>query len=304
MRRGLEQIVLGGMIKGVFITNPKILKGQSETVFRERILDRHVTRIERRGKYLIVSLEKQLASPEKQKNAPSIVSTAVTNNLLPSSSDLETILLCIHLKMRGQIFVCLASAEKKPYHCLSITLNSGQEIRYHDMWAWGEVRALTPDEKNQIKALKEMGPEPLGGEWQKSDFYTALQSRHGVIKTVLLDQTVVAGVGNIYADESLFDAKIHPESRASSLPQEMCERLQESIIKILTQSSDNGGAQSDEKELDKFVDTQGHAGWFVPAVYGRGGSPCPRCGTSLQRIKLGGRGTVFCPVCQPRQYEK
>jgi formamidopyrimidine-DNA glycosylase len=277
VRRGLEREIRGKSITGVVVSQPKVLKGQNETEFRERTIGRRVTRVERRGKYLLVSLEK-----------PNTINSPQT------SPDLTVTLLCIHLKMRGQILISLATSEKKPYHCLSLTLHSGQEIRYHDMWIWGEVRALTNEEIGQIKSLKEMGPEPLGGAWQKGDLYQALKTKNGVIKTLLLDQTIVAGVGNIYADEALFDAKIHPETRAKDLTHEACERLQESIFKILTQASDNGGTQSEE-----FVDTQGQLGRYVPIVYGRGGLSCSVCESTLQRIKLGGRGTVFCPMCQP-----
>jgi formamidopyrimidine-DNA glycosylase len=276
VRRGLDREIRGKSITGVLINQPKVLKGQSETEFRERTIGRRVTRVERRGKYLLVSLEK-----------PN------TTNLPSNSPDLTTILLCIHLKMRGQIFISLATSEKKPYHCLSLALHSGREIRYHDMWVWGEVRALTSEEIGQIKALNEMGPEPLGGAWEKNALYQALKTKNGVIKTVLLDQSVVAGVGNIYADEALFDANIHPETRAKDLTHETCERLQESIFKILTQAADSGGTQSEE-----FVDTQGQLGRYIPKVYGRGGLACLTCETTLQRIRLGGRGTVFCPTCQ------
>jgi formamidopyrimidine-DNA glycosylase len=289
VRRGLEQEVLGQTITNVFITQSKVLKGQSETVFRERTIDRRVARVGRRGKYLLLTLEKQTTSSLPH---PSSLSNDSDNNTL----------LCIHLKMRGQIFVSLATSEKKPYHCLSLTLNSGQEIRYHDMWIWGEVRALTVQECEGIKALKEMGPEPLenadnawGNAWKTGDLYAALRTRNGVIKTVLLDQTVIAGVGNIYADEALFHAKLHPETRASSLTREECDRLQESIRTILANATERGGTQSEE-----FVDTQGQLGRYIPEVYGRGGLTCPVCKTPLQRIKLGGRGTVFCPVCQPK----
>jgi formamidopyrimidine-DNA glycosylase len=278
VRRGLDREIREKSITGVVISQHKVLKGQSETEFRERTIGRRVTRVERRGKYLLVSLEK-----------PS------TTNLPQTSPDLTATLLCIHLKMRGQILISLATSEKKPYHCLSLTLHSGQEIRYHDMWVWGEVRALTNEEMGQIKALREMGPEPLGGTWEKNALSQALKAKNAVIKNVLLDQTVVAGVGNIYADEALFDAKIHPETRAKDLMVTECDRLQASIVKILTQASDKGGTQSEE-----FVDTQGQLGRYVPKVYGRGGLSCLVCDTTLQRIKLGGRGTVFCPTCQPK----
>jgi formamidopyrimidine-DNA glycosylase len=276
VRRGLEREILGESITDVLVSQSKILKGQREAEFRERTIGQRVTRVERRGKYLLVSLEK-----------PNAI------NLPQTSPDLAATLLCIHLKMRGQIYISLATSEKKPYHCLSLTLHSGQEMRYHDMWMWGEVRALTSEEVSQIKALREMGPEPLGGAWEKNALYQALKTKNGVIKTVLLDQSVVAGVGNIYADEALFDAKIHPETRAKDLTHETCDRLQESIFRILTQASDNGGTQSEE-----FVDTKGQLGRYIPSVYGRGGLACLTCETTLQRIRLGGRGTVFCPTCQ------
>ena len=126
-----------------------------------------------------------------------------------------------------------------------------------------------------------------------ADLQAALAGRRTAIKPALLDQRVVAGVGNIYADESLFRAGIRPERSAGSLTRSEVERLAEALRAVLHEAVEGGGTTSDE-----YVDVHGLAGRYTPRVYDRGGAPCLDCGTTLTRCRLGGRGTVYCPQCQ------
>ena len=269
LRRGMEREALGQRITDVIVANPKILKGQSEAVFRDRVVGRSVQRVDRRGKYLLIPLA------------------------APASPDPPSAFLCVHLKMRGQLLLGDAAAPVEKYHCITLVLENGRAIRFHDMWTWGEMRALTPAELGQIAGLASMGAEPLDPAWDGKALAAALAGRRSPVKPTLLDQQVVAGVGNIYADESLFRAGIHPKRSVATLTPAEVERLAGAVRTVLREAVEGGGTTSDD-----YVDIQGVAGRYTPRVYDRGGAPCPSCGTALERIRLGGRGTVFCPQCQ------
>jgi formamidopyrimidine-DNA glycosylase len=304
LRRGLERGVLNRRIAGVEVKNAKVLKGQSEAVFRERVLGKRIARVDRRGKYLLVSL---LADGD---SLPETVESPGSNPRI------SPVLLCIHLKMRGQLRVSgsnhsikssargddevAAKENASPYLCIRLQLDAEEEgehgkpvdILFEDMWTWGEMRALTKDESAKLLGLAKMGPEPLEAGWDGAALAAKLAGRKGPIKTTLLDQSIVAGVGNIYADESLFRAGINPERIAGTLSAAEAETLATMIRTVLTEAIEGGGSTGD------YTDVEGTAGRYTPRVYERGGMPCLVCGTPLTRIRLGGRGTVFCGVCQ------
>ena len=281
LRRGLEQTALNRCIVDVIVANAKVLKGQSEASLRDRVFGKYTTQFRRRGKYLLVTL----------------ADTTTDSPLVPETSPLS-IFLCIHLKMRGQLRVEDAESEPGPYHCVSLLLENAdgkrEALRFYDMWTWGEFRALQESEiATLVPSLASMGDEPLEPNWGAVSLKTKLQKRKTAIKPTLLDQTVVAGIGNIYADESLFRSQIHPERPANSLSEEEIDRLVDSIRVVLTSAVVGGGTTS-----DNYFDVAGQPGRFTPQVYERGGESCNVCGTTLSRIRLGGRGTVFCEQCQ------
>jgi formamidopyrimidine-DNA glycosylase (fpg) len=292
LRRGLERRVLWQRIGDVSVENDRVLKSQSPVEFRDRVVGTRITEVRRRGKYLLIRLEAAAAVPPS--STPAVAA--------PSS-----FILCVHLKMRGQLLLESASQSPGRYHCVSLQLDSGgsqggeeeeqaavMALRYYDMWAWGEMRALTEAEvAAKVPALADMGPEPLEAGWDGASLASRLMGRRTAIKSALLDQRVVAGVGNIYADESLFRAGIHPERRAQTLSREETDRLASAVRAVLTEAVSGGGTESED-----YTDLAGSAGRYVPRVYDRGGSPCPACGETLIRIRLGGRGTVFCGSCQ------
>lgn len=279
VRRGLERCVVGRRITGVEVANPKVLKGQAEPIFRARVTGRRIEQVARRGKYLLVTLG---------------AAEAAIETLSPTADTDVSFTLCLHLKMRGQVRVSDAAAPIEPYLCVSLLLDDGSVIRFHDMWTWGEIRVLTPEELKAVSGLAGMGPEPLEAGWNGAMLAGRIGSRRTAIKPTLLDQAIVAGVGNIYADESLFRAKVHPQRVASSLSADELEVLARAIRTVLAEAVEAGGTTSEE-----FVDVSGSIGGFRPHVYDRGGKACHHCGTTLTRIRLGGRGTVFCEGCQP-----
>lgn len=282
LRRGLENTVLNRRVVDVIVANAKVLKGQSEAALRERTIGKHITQFRRRGKYLLITL-----------------ADAATDLPGVPEASLPLFSLCIHLKMRGLLAVEDASSEPGNYHCISLLLedkNGSREVlRFYDMWTWGEFRALQEAEIGKsAPPLAGMGDEPLDAAWGAASLAAQLKKRKMAIKPTLLDQRVVAGIGNIYADESLFRARIHPERPANSLTADETQRLAESVRTVLLSAVEGGGTTS-----DNYFDLAGRPGRFTPQVYDRGGEPCRVCGTSLSRIRLGGRGTVFCETCQP-----
>lgn len=280
LRRGLEQGVINQRIAAVVVANAKVLKGQSEAELCGRVEGRCVERVDRRGKYLLATLA-------------AAADTADNNTLSSSSSSVPPFLLCIHLKMRGHLRLEDAALPAGPHHCVSLLLKDGRALRFYDMWAWGEMRALTQEELPEaVPALGNMGEEPLDPAWNGAALRAKLAGRKTAIKSMLLDQRVVAGVGNIYADESLFRAGIHPERKAATLTEEEAERLSGAIRAVLTEAIDGGGSVGD------YVNIQGAAGRYEPQVYDRGGASCVTCEATLSRMRLGGRGTVYCPHCQ------
>lgn len=282
LRRGLEREVTNRRIVGVSVANAKILKGQTEAEFRSRVEQTRIYEVSRRGKYLLLALgdAPRSGTPE----------TAATAGNTPEDS----LFLCVHLKMRGQLLIRPASEEPGPYHCISLFLDNDRVIRFHDMWTWGEIRALTGGELAQVAGLAGMGEEPLTLQWNGTRLRAKLAGRKSAIKVALLDQSVVAGVGNIYADESLYRSGIHPQRIAGSLTEDEANRLAQTVQTVLGEAVNGGGTTSEE-----YVDLHGTAGRYTPDVYDRGGQPCRKCQTVLTRIRLGGRGTVFCAQCQP-----
>jgi formamidopyrimidine-DNA glycosylase len=276
----LEKEVIGRRIVGATITNTKVLKGQAPDIFNQRVQNTRIESVGRRGKYLLLSLVPISDSPVAG-------SASLPPPVIPQT-------LCVHLKMRGQLLIRPADEPPGAYHCISLLLEDNRAVCFHDMWTWGEMRVLTESELATVAGLKGMGPEPLESEWNGGALATRFAKRSGPVKVALLDQTNVAGVGNIYADESLFRAGIHPQRKAGDLTPTECDQLAIQIRAVLSEAVGGGGTTSED-----YVDINGTAGRYTPDVYGRGGQPCVRCETPLTRIRLGGRGTVFCAVCQP-----
>ena len=265
LRRGLERHLVGRTIVGGRVPNPKILAGSfdSPSKFLEMVCGRRLTAASRRGKHLILDLDSGYH-------------------------------LLIHLKMRGQLLVVPREAADQKYLTLSLEFDDGRELRFHDMWTWGEARLTSASELRSHEAIGKLGVEPLSEAFSSAVLKESLgRHPHSRVKAALLNQSVVAGIGNIYADEALFSSGIRPERPVDSLSIGDIEHLARAIRDVLGRATESGGTRS-----DNYVNTDGLAGSFAPSVYGQGGKSCPRCGNTLQRTKVGGRGTVYCPACQ------
>ncbi len=265
LRRGLETLTAGRTVTQVRILVPKMLKGPvSEPMQLAQVLQgSRIKTIGRRGKNLLFALD-------------------------------SGYYLLLHLKMRGQLLVVPAQTSEAKYLAAAFTLDNEQELRFHDMWTWGEMRLLTAQELRSHPPLLLMGAEPLEPGWTARELSDALARRpRALIKAALLDQTTLAGVGNIYADEALFRSRLQPTRAAGSLTQAETEALHEAIRSVLTEATTGGGTTS-----DNYVDAEGAVGRYQPQVYDRGGLPCTVCAEPLTRTKVIGRGTVFCSRCQ------
>lgn len=263
--RALRDPLLGETITGVRNSWPRHIATPSPEALQERIEGRRVEAINRRGKYLVFTL-----------------------------TGGET--LIIHLRMSGHLSVVEGNAPVAPHTHTVFTLASGKEMRFHNPRKFGRVYLVRDPED----VLGKLGPEPLDPDFTPERLKEQLERRTKQLKALLLDQTFIAGVGNIYADEALFLAGLHPQRRADSLADDEIEALHAALQKVLRTGIEREGAS-----IDRYVKPDGSRGTMqeVVSVYQRTGETCHRCSASIQRIVVGGRSTHFCPACQPLPLE-
>jgi formamidopyrimidine-DNA glycosylase len=224
---------------------------------------RRVEALGRRGKYLIASLD----------------------------HDLE---LVMHLGMTGSFrFRGEDGWEADPYVRATFELDDGSVLDYRDVRRFGRLSVVDAGNYSGIATLDTLGPEPLGDDFDPDGFYRSLAASRMAVKPLLLTQRAVAGVGNIYADEALWRAHIHPRSRR--IGRRRAHLLWSAIRDVLTEAIDREGTTFRDYQM---VNGESGRNAIFLAAYGQAGKPCPRCGTALRRIVLAGRGTTYCPVCQ------
>ncbi len=202
--------------------------------------------------------------------------------------------LVFHLKMTGRLLLARPSDPVDRHTRLIIPLAcQGLELRFHDIRKFGFMLLLGPETACHAPELEALGPEPL--ESGREEFAARFRSRKGRLKSLLLDQRILAGIGNIYADEILFRARLHPLTSAAALDDAGLEKLRRSTRAVLGQAITRRGST-----IRDFTDSDGEPGDYqsLHKVYGREGKPCRACGTSIRRIRVGGRSTFFCPKCQ------
>jgi formamidopyrimidine-DNA glycosylase len=254
--RGLRRVLPGSTFTGVRVGWERMVQGSPLDVVRE-LPGQRIETVNRRGKYLVFSL-------------------ATGNHLL------------IHLKMAGRLYMCTTGEPADPYDRVTFMLSGCRELRFRDPRKFGRV-CLTGDIDAQLGHL---GPEPLEDSFSDTEFLARFNGRRGVIKLLLLDQTFIAGVGNIYADEALFRARIRPLRRVGMLCEDERRRLHGAVRDVLMAAIRDGGAD--------LGDAVYPAGEFQNSfcVHRREGQPCLQCGTAIERIKIGQRSAYFCPRCQ------
>lgn len=201
----------------------------------------------------------------------------------------------IHLGMSGSLRVILAGEDWKKHDHIGITVEGGAQLRFHDPRRFGLALVCPIAGLDSHPLLKKLGPEPLGEEFTAEGLHTALWNKSIPIKVAIMDAKVVVGVGNIYASESLFRARIHPLLAANKLTKPKVARLIAAIKEVLAESIEQGGTT-----LRDFLKSDGEPGYFKQRlfVYALRGQPCRVCGTPISHSVLGQRATYWCEVCQ------
>jgi formamidopyrimidine-DNA glycosylase len=212
--------------------------------------------------------------------------------LVPLDDGAET--LVIHLRMSGQLRLSAPDDPLARHTHAVLGLSDGRELRFVDPRTFGELFVAA----SPVAALAHLGPDPLSAGWSAAVLGRALASRRGRLKLLLMDQRFVAGIGNIYSDEALFEAGLRFDRPAGSLDADEVARLHGAVRSTLREAVAHRGSSLRDAQ---YVDLFGAPGAYQAhhRVYGREGEPCPRCGGPVRRISLGGRSTFLCGTCQP-----
>ncbi|HEC35465.1 MAG TPA: bifunctional DNA-formamidopyrimidine glycosylase/DNA-(apurinic or apyrimidinic site) lyase [Anaerolineae bacterium] len=259
--RGLREIV-GRRIVGVEVRWARSIVEMDPATFAQRLRCKRIRGVGRRGKWLVLSLERN-------------------DRLL------------IHLRMSGRLVLGPAETETDRYTRVILALDDERWLRFSDPRKFGRMVLTTnPDE-----VLGDLGPEPLEAGFTPQRLEDMLAGRRARLKSLLLNQRFLAGLGNIYADEALWRARLHPLRQPGTLSREEMARLHRAIRQVLTEAIARRGTTLEDRQ---YVRPDGRPGDFAArlAVYRRTGRPCPRCGALIERIVVSGRGTHFCPQCQ------
>ena len=272
IRRDLTPRIVGRTIVEAWVSPnaPKLVQavpagrqGEPADVFCRRLAGRRIEELDRRGKYLLVRLG-------------------------------GGITWIVHLRMTGGLIHSRGGCEGLPdgrFLRARFGLDDGAALCYVDLRKLGTMW-LTDDESAVVGKL---GPEPLGEAFGPRELHRLLAKRRAPVKAVLLDQGAIAGVGNIYADEALFEAGIRPSKPARALSRRAAERLHWAVRKVLMEALEDRGSS-----FRDYVDAEGEQGMHQlrVKVFRRTGEPCYACGTAIKRVKVGGRSTHYCPKCQ------
>jgi formamidopyrimidine-DNA glycosylase len=259
IRNELSPWVVGQSFTDVDIVDAKLVSGMSPKVIRSGLVGQKIESLERRGKYLVFHLS----------NGRSLI---------------------MHLRMTGSLLLSRKATER--YARAIFRLSNGQRLVFTDRRRLG-VMWLAEDVST---VLGKLGPEPLGKGFTADILQQRLSRHHVPIKAALLDQRIVAGVGNMYADEALFAGRIHPQRKADELSPREVKTLHNNVRKVLRAAIGSKGAS-----VDTYVRPEGEPGTahFNFKVAHKGGEPCPVCGCAIERVVVQSRGSYFCPKCQP-----
>ena len=269
VRRRLLTCLPGLVVREVRVNDARVCD-LAEADLRATIVGRRVTGLRRRGKYLLIDLG---PAPGGARDGR---------------------LLIVHLRMTGQLLFKLEPGARPARFVIS--LDPSTELHFADVRRFGRLWSLDPDEEDAFFAG--MGPEPFSDAFDVGYLRDAMTWRRAPLKAFLLDQRRIAGVGNIYADEALFRAHLHPLRAAGSVGPREARRLHAALLETLQAGIDHEGSS-----IESFIDPAGERGSFqeILNVYQRTAEPCRVCGAPVERLVVGGRGTHYCPRCQSRR---
>jgi formamidopyrimidine-DNA glycosylase len=285
VRRGLDGLVVGRRVEAVAVHHPRLVRRQPEGPdgFAALLTGMRLQAPRRRGKFLWLPLQA---------------------DGYPGAGPARRDALVVHLGMSGQVRVVAATEPVHPHTRVVARLDDGREVRFVDMRMFGrlEVDELVPTvdaEGDTVPSLAvHIGRDPLDPHFDDAVWLTRLRARRTGLKRALLDQTLASGIGNIYADEALWRARLHGARPTETLPRARAAELLAHVRDVMTASMASGGTSFDAL----YVDVNGESGYYARdlAVYGREGGPCLRCGTPVRRDAWTNRSSFTCPTCQPR----
>lgn len=259
-RRGIEPYLRGHRVTAMNVREPRLRWPVAPSI-ADDVRDQRIRGVGRRAKYLLVELERGA--------------------------------LIIHLGMSGNLRIVPADQPLKTHDHVDLVLDDGHLLRFNDPRRFGSVHFTQTPESHPL--LARLGPEPLGGDFDGRRLAARFAGRRAPVKAALMDAAVVVGVGNIYASEALFRAGIHPLRKAGRISARRLDGLAAAVKSVLSEAIEAGGTT-----LRDFYGGDGQPGYFQFRldVYGRGGQPCPRCGTAVAQRVIAQRSSFYCPRCQ------
>lgn len=269
VRRVLASFLINKTIQRVTVRLPRIIQGLTPEEFSRRLQGLTLTSIERKGKYLLFQLPPYT--------------------------------LVSHLRMEGKYRLLKAEENWEKHDHVEFRFTDGSALRYNDVRQFGTMHVVPQNDFHSIRGLATLGPEPIAEDFNGSVLKNRLESaQNSAVKAALLQQNRVAGLGNIYADEALFQAGIHPARKVRTLRRWEYDTLADACRQVLLAGIAAGGAT-----VRTYRSPQAAGSFQLQIqVYGKKGEPCPRCGHPIERIVVGGRGTHCCPLCQPRRGQR
>jgi formamidopyrimidine-DNA glycosylase len=265
--RTLNQLVGGKRIQRVEVLLNRIIQRPADPVhFTGALQDQTIHRIERRGKFIRFILDE--------------------------------IVMVSHLRMEGRYGLYQADEPMEKHTHVVFYFTDGTQLRYKDVRQFGTMHLFATGDELIMPPLHKLGLEPLDESFTFEAFHAKIAHRSTKIKPLLLNQEFIVGLGNIYVDESLFKSGVFAERQANELSLKELRKLHKAIVETLQGAVDAGGSS-----IKSYVNGQGEMGMFQQQlqVYGRKGMPCEQCGSMIEKIVVGGRGTHYCPSCQPKE---
>ncbi|MFP4017088.1 MAG: bifunctional DNA-formamidopyrimidine glycosylase/DNA-(apurinic or apyrimidinic site) lyase [Halanaerobiales bacterium] len=261
---GLRELIVDHIIQLVIVREKNIIAYPSVDEFITELSERKIVAVDRRGKYILIRIEGQKT-------------------------------LVVHLRMTGRLLVKPTAIDYDRHTHVIFRLNNEIDLRFHNVRKFGRMYLVDTDDYSPARGLATLGPEPLSEEFTLEWFKEKISKRKSNIKSLLLKQTFLAGLGNIYVDEVLFEAGISPERKSDSLSLSEVKKIYYAIRTILKRGVEAGGTS-----FSDYLNAKGEKGNFQNElrVYQQEDKECPKCGNKIIKKKIAGRGTHFCPTCQ------
>jgi len=265
VRRTLSTLILNKEIRDIDVFYPKMIRNVEILKFRETLIGRSIDSIDRYGKYLVFNL--------------------------------GDVSLISHLRMEGKYFIKNTDLPREKHEHVIIYFTDGDTLRYHDTRKFGTMDIVPKISVFSNSPITKLGPEPFEKEMTVTYLSKKLSNKSIAIKSALLDQTIMTGLGNIYVDEVLFLTKLHPETSSNLITKTQVKKIIENSIKVLNKAIKLGGTT-----IRSYTSSLGVTGLFQNElnVHTKKGEPCSICQTPIDKIKVNGRGTYYCPKCQKK----